>query len=229
MALRHPRRRLARSGPKREPYDRVLIVCEGKRTEPLYFQGLADRYRLSMMNIVIVGSGSDPRTVVRKAKELRSRESRHGEKYDRVYCVFDRNEHKNFKDACKEARDSGVQLARSWPCFEFWLLLHFRFSRQPFEKSGGRSAAQSCVDEVSRWLPDYAKGASEVFPRLEERLERAKAHAARTLADAKVTGEFNPSTEVHELVKYLQSLKSESGTNNVRRSRNKIGHRDLSA
>ena len=34
----------------------------------MYFQGLADRYRLSMMNIVVVGSGSDPRTVVRKAK-----------------------------------------------------------------------------------------------------------------------------------------------------------------
>ena len=68
MALRHPRRRLARPGPKREPYDRVLIVCEGKRTEPLYFQGLADRYRLNMTNIVVVGSGSDPRTVVRKAK-----------------------------------------------------------------------------------------------------------------------------------------------------------------
>ena len=218
MALRHPRRRLARSDPKREPYDRVLIVCEGKRTEPLYFQGLADRYRLSMMNVVVVGSGSDPRTVVRKAKELRRRESRYGEKYDRVYCVFDRNEHKDFRGACKEALDSGVQLARSWPCFEFWLLLHFRFSRQPFEKSGGRSAAQSCVDEVRRCLPDYAKGASDVFHRLEERLERAKAHAARALADAKATGEFDPSTEVHELVDYLQSLKPENSTDNGRRS-----------
>ena len=229
MALRHPRRRLGRSSPKREPYDRVLIVCEGKRTEPLYFQGLADRYRLSMMNIVVVGSGSDPGPVVRKAKELRGREGRHGEKYDRVYCVFDRNEHTTFDKACDEARASGVKLARSWPCFEFWLLLHFRFSRQPFEKSGGRSAAQSCVDEVRRYLPDYAKGASEVFHQLAERLERAKAHATQALTDAKDTGELDPSTEVHELVKYLQSLKSESGTNNERRSRNKRGHRDLSA
>lgn len=69
----------------------------------MYFQGLADRYRLSMMNIVVVGSGSDPRTVVRKARELRSRESRHGEKYDRVYCVFDRNEHTTFDKACDSA------------------------------------------------------------------------------------------------------------------------------
>ena len=218
MAHRHPRRRLARSDPKREPYDRVLIVCEGEKTEPLYFQELADRYRLSMMNIVIVGSGSDPGTVVRRAKKERDKERRRGEKYDRVYCVFDRNEHEHFEGACKEARDSGVQLARSWPCFEFWLLLHFRFSRRPFEKSGRRSAAQSCVDEVCRCLPSYAKGASEIFHRLEERLERAKAHAARAWADAKATSELNPSTEVHQLVDYLQSLKPENSTDNGQRS-----------
>ena len=63
----------------------------------------------------------------------------------------------------------------------------------------------------------------------EERLERAKVHATRALADAKDTDELDPSTEVHELVKYLQSLESESGTNTGHRSRNRIEHRDLSA
>lgn len=207
MALRSPRKGIARHGPTREPYDRVLIVCEGKRTESSYFRELADRYRLSTANIAVVGSGADPGTTVREAKRLRSKESRHGEKYDKVYCVFDRDEHATFDKACNEAGTSGVGLARSWPCFEFWFRLHFGFSRQPYARSGGRSAAQNCVHEVGQLLPEYAKGTPGVFHWLEDRLEHAKVRAARALADAKATGELNPSTEVHELVDYLQSLK----------------------
>ena len=210
---RRPRKRIARHGPIREPYDRVLIVCEGKRTEPFYFHDLAARHRLSMANIEVVGSGSDPRTVVRKAKKLRTRESRHGEKFDRVYCVFDRDEHATFEGACDEAGASGVKLAVSWPCFEFWLRLPFGFSRSPYARSGGKSAAQNCVEEVSRLLPGYAKGAHGVFGRLEEQLEEAKASAVRALSDAQDTRNFNPSTGIHELVDYLQSLKPEGAAN----------------
>ena len=209
MTRRQPRRRIARHGPRREPYNRVLIVREGTRTEPLYFQDLAARYRLSTANIVVIGSGSDPGTVVHKAKKLRNSESRHGEKYDEVYCVFDRDEHATFDRACEEARASGVKVARSWPSFEFWLRLHFGFSRKPYARSGGKSAAQHCVDDVNRWLPGYAKGTPGIFRRLEDRLERAKVDAAPALADAEATGEFNPSTEIHKLVGYLQSLEPE--------------------
>ena len=210
MARRPPRNRIARQGPKREQYDRVLIVCEGSRTEPLYFGDIAGRYRLSTANIKVIGSGADPRTVVREARKERDRERRRGEEYDRVYCVFDRDEHATFQEACNEARASGLQLARSWPCFEFWLRLHFGFTRQPYARSGGRSPAQSCVNEVRELLPGYAKAAPGVFADLEDRLEEAKAHAVRALADAEATNEFNPSTEIHALVDYLQSLDSQS-------------------
>lgn len=206
MARRRPRNRIARQGPKREQYDRALIVCEGSRTEPLYFEEIASRYRLNTANIKVIGSGADPRTVVREAKAERDRERQRGEEYDRVYCVFDRDEHATFRDACNEARAIGLQLARSWPCFEFWLRLHFGFTRQPYARSGGRSPAQNCVNEVCKFLPGYAKAAHGVFAELEDRLEEAKAHAVRALADAEATNEFNPSTEVHALVDYLQSL-----------------------
>ena len=46
-----------------------------------------------------------------------------------------------------------------------------------------------------------------MFRTLEDRLEAATADAARGLADAEATGEFNPSTEVHGLVDYLRMLK----------------------
>lgn len=189
----------------------MLIVCEGEKTEPSYFSDLLAHYRLSMANIEIVGSGADPRTVVKQAKKRRLKEIRNGEKYDRVYCVFDRDEHATFEAACQEANASGITPIRSWPCFEFWLVLHYGYSRQPYARSGGRSAAQNCVETVRQHLPGYTKGTRGVFGTLEDSPEQAKANAARALTDAEATEALNPSTEIHLLVEYLQSLVPDSG------------------
>lgn len=62
MAPRHRKAAdYARRAPAREPYDRVLIVCEGEKTEPQYFNGLRLAERLSSANIrVTPADGSDP-------------------------------------------------------------------------------------------------------------------------------------------------------------------------
>lgn len=210
MPPRKPRNRPGRHRAKREPYARVLIVCEGKRTEPMYFRELVDHYRLGTANIVVVGSGSDPHTVVREAKQLRQQEKRHGEKYDRVYCVFDHDEHTTFDDASNDAKTNCLKLARSWPCFEFWLLLHFVYSRSPYTRVDGRSPCDNCIRDLHRHLPEYEKAARGIFQSLEGLLEDAKRNATRAFADVNETGERNPSTEVHELVGYLQSIKDGS-------------------
>jgi len=46
---------LRREAQKREPYDVVLIVCEGDKTEPNYFKELRDAFKLSTANIRIAG------------------------------------------------------------------------------------------------------------------------------------------------------------------------------
>ena len=212
MARGKPRKNLRRRGPKREAYDRVLIVCEGERTEPAYFDNLARRYRLSSANIEVVGTGVDPATIVKRAKQRREREIRQGERYDQTYCVFDQDEHPTFDRAFDDARNSGLKLARSWPCFEFWLLLHFRYSRSPYTTSAGRGPCENCISDLRQHLPNYRKASRGIFSQLEERLEYAKDNAARALYDARNTGEFNPSTEIHRLVCYLQSI--ETAANN---------------
>ncbi len=210
MARRKPRQRgqLRRKGPKREPYDRVLIVCEGSKTEPSYFRSLVDRYRLSTANVVITGSGSDPRSLVNTAKKLRDIEKRQGDQYNAVYCVFDHDQHTHFNTASNEAHSAKLKLARSWPCFEFWLLLHFVYHRRPYAPSGNRSAADNCVGDLQQHLSNYTKGNAGVFEALEDQMEIAKSNASLALSDAEATGRYNPSTEVHYLVAYLQALKS---------------------
>ena len=172
----------------------------------MYLGELADHYRLSTANIKVVGRGADPKTVVRDAKEQLKSENDLGENFDEVYCVFDRDEHTTFLEASNEAEAAGLKLARSWPCFEFWLRLHFGFTRQPYAQSGGRTQAQNCGRELRGFLGGYKKAGEGVFLALADRLDAAKVNATRALNDARVTGDFNPCTEVHELVDYLQSL-----------------------
>lgn len=210
MAKRKPRPQERRRVPSREEYDRVLIVCEGEKTEVSYFRELRACYRISTANVEVVHGGSDPRTLVRKAKELRKNEKSLGEKYDRVYCVFDLDEHPGFEEASSEATSSGLFLARSWPCFEYWLLLHFRPFQQPFARSGPKSPGHACVRELRKHLTDYAKGMTGLFGLLQNLLEVAKTNAIMVAKNAEETGSVNPLTEVHDLVEYLQSLKSRS-------------------
>lgn len=207
---RRPGRVQRRKEATREPYDRVLIVTEGTKTEPSYFRALVAHYRLNTANVAVVPSerGSDPGTVVETAVSVQNAERAQGDSYDRVYCVFDRDGHANFDAASERAMgEDGFRLARSWPCFEYWLLLHFKFTRAPFTAVGGRSSCDSCIGELRRHLPDYGKTMPGVFERLEVQLETAKSHARRALGDAASDDEPNPSTEIHELVQYLQALK----------------------
>lgn len=199
-----------RTEATREPYDRVLIVTEGTRTEPSYLADLVAHYRLNTANVAVVPSerGSDPGTVVATALSLRDEEVAQRDAYDRVYCVFDRDGHTNFDAASRRAEAESLLLARSWPCFEYWLLLHFVFTRAPFGRTGGRSSCDNCVLALRKHFTDYRKATPGVFDRLVSQLETAKAHARRALDDAADDGEWNPSTEMHKLVEYLQALKA---------------------
>jgi len=200
--------KLQRNRPAREPYDRVLIVCEGEKTEPVYFEELRKTYRLSTANIEVTpASGSDPLSVVKYAKNLVKKESNLGEKFNKVYCVFDRDEHTNFDEASSQLNAGNIVSARSWPCFEFWLLLHFKYSRKPFSRSNGKTAAQLCQSALKAKLPKYKKGMQGIFGELAPYLDDAIKNAEIAQREAEKNGEPNPSTEVHELVKYLKDLK----------------------
>ena len=49
---------LHRRKAKREPYAKVLIVCEGEKTEPYYFNNLKNHHALNNANVEITGESS---------------------------------------------------------------------------------------------------------------------------------------------------------------------------
>ncbi len=69
MARRQkPNAKYQRRQPVRQPYDVVLIVCEGTKTEPSYINALRNSLGLSSLNIrVLQPPGNDPMSIVRFA------------------------------------------------------------------------------------------------------------------------------------------------------------------
>jgi hypothetical protein len=78
---------LQRRTAKRDAYDKVLIVCEGEKTEPHYFHGLRNHYGLSTANVEVCGEcGPDPNSVLSFAKQRYREEKDAGDPFDKVFC-----------------------------------------------------------------------------------------------------------------------------------------------
>lgn len=203
---------LARRKSSRAPYDRVLIVCEGSKTEPNYLRELIDCLKLSSANVEVDGdSGSSPVSVVQHAKRRYREERDKGDAFDRVYCVFDKDTHTTYNeamDACAGFRPSGiVQAIPSVPCFEYWLLLHFTYTTRPFNPVGGKSVCDCVIGELQNYIHGYSKGDRGIFKRVMGHTDQAIAFSKRAVKAAEKAGTDNPTTRMHELVEYLKQLK----------------------
>lgn len=206
-----PTRDYRRRGPTREPYDVVLIVCEGKKTEPEYLRGLQKVYRLSNANLkVMPGDGHDPVSIVNFALEEYDKS---GGDYDRIFCVFDRDGHANYDEAVNMiaasplGREGELRAITSVPCFEIWILLHFAYTTASFVRTGNKSACDNVVDRVRGHFPEYQKALAGVFEKLQPKLDTAVTNAKHLSKHNRDTRSENPATRVHELVAYLRALK----------------------
>ncbi len=203
---------LQRPKPKRDPYASLLIVCEGEKTEPSYLTEIVNKHRLNSANIKIIGKecGAAPCSIVEFAKK-------HGKTgdYDQVYCVFDRDMHVSFAKAVQQVKDLNASprypqftAITSIPCFEIWLLLHFKYTEKSFY--GSRISSTPC-QEVIRLLkshiPNYEKKSDNIYEMTFNQVSTATANAEKLRIFVKDTGSEDPVTNMDLLVNKLRTLK----------------------
>lgn len=121
------RAKLGRQRGVRQERKRLLIVTEGEETEPQYFEVLARFARATGVDVYaakVIGLGCDPLTLVRQS--IRRRADAGEDAYHEVWCVCDVDEHDTLPSAISVARRERINLAITNPCFELWLLWHYR-------------------------------------------------------------------------------------------------------
>jgi hypothetical protein len=125
-------RPLRRRAPLFRQRERLLVVCEGRVSEPEYFEELRNFAKNPLVVLKIVPNAGATKMLVEHA--IREMEKAEGEarrcsdpyrRYDQVWCVFDVDNHGGLKQAVRLANTHGLKLAISNPRFELWLLLHF--------------------------------------------------------------------------------------------------------
>ena len=192
---RNPDRPIRRRGPSRSQKTRVLVVCEGAKTEPQYLRGLSRTYRSSPVDIVTRVDRPQPIKVVEEAIRVRDEDG----DFDAVWCVFDVDEHQ-LDAALEKAKQEDIMLAISNPCFELWLLLHF-CDQHAFTDS---KAAQRAL---KKYIGDYDKSGS--FKRYSRGYHDAVGRAQRLHKGLRCGP--NPSTGVWRLTELIRLGSSLTG------------------
>ncbi|MEO5375561.1 MAG: RloB family protein [Alphaproteobacteria bacterium] len=204
-------RQLERKKSRRASRDRILIVSEGSRTRPLYFNEIRSTYRLHSANVVVLPStlGTSPKQVVESAVE----EFQKARAFEQVYAVFDLDAHVNYYDALNNAMEFNGKLRNdlrqpvcfravaSVPDFELWLLLHYEDIQVPIHRN-------DVLQRLKKHIPNYEKGASGVFSKTRPNLETAIQRAERLALINNAHTDPEPYTAIVDLVKLLTGLKS---------------------
>lgn len=203
----------SRKKQRRKSYERVLIVCEGSKTEPNYFRDLITCLALNTANVEVDGnSDSSPCQIIKYAEERYKADKKTGDKFDRVFCVFDKDSHHSYKNAINKInnmRPKGVyRVINSVPCFEYWLLLHFEYTTKPYECEGKRSSCDVVTKDLKKFLVNYKKNCKGVYSRIKDKMNDAICNSKKSLKSANINDTDNPTTQVHELVEYLQNIKN---------------------
>lgn len=109
---------LERNEPTKLEKPTILIVCEGKNTEPSYFR----QFKLSTATIKPIGEGYNTVSLVERATQLSTEK-----KYEQVWCVFDKDDFDDtdFNNAIQIAEAKNFGVAYSNQAFEYWIILHF--------------------------------------------------------------------------------------------------------
>lgn len=168
----------------------IFILCEGE-TEVNYFKDFATCAHATHKIKVKKGIDTAPLRLVEEAEKILLFDQSHNRKLLEIWVVFDRDRHISYKAAFEEAsKFPQIKIAWTNPCFEFWLLLHFRSLKQEdcnktirFTNplTGKREEVIDYAvftDKLAEFLPGYRKADKYLFSNLRSKTPKALGRAS---------------------------------------------------
>ena len=100
----------------REKLVRFLIVCEGTKTEPHYFEALINNCISAVREVTIEGEGRATVALVDRTQEIKVElERKNAMTFDRVWVVFDKDDFEDFNEAIKCTLNTLIQASAALP------------------------------------------------------------------------------------------------------------------
>jgi hypothetical protein len=211
-------KRLERTEQKRKIGARAkrkffLIVCEGEKTEPYYFEGLKKdlpKGVLDFVDIDIDGTGKNTLSIIEQTIKLRKEASK---QYDQVWAVFDRDSFPpdNFDNAILRAQANKIRCAWSNEAFELWYLLHFNYHDSAISRRQYKGLIERGLSSRLEKRFKYRKNDPEMYELLKSfgNIQQAITWAKRlesAFPGRKDYSKHNPCTKVYRLVQELCEL-----------------------
>jgi hypothetical protein len=196
-----------------------LIVCEGEKTEPNYFQGLKEdlpKGVLTWCQIDIEGTGRNTQSLVDEALHLKKwYEQEYNRPIDKLWVVFDRDSFSanDFNNAVQRCQNAKPVIGCAWSneAFELWYLLHFHYYNHSMSRKDYQDAIEGNLKPMLRANYSYQKNSNDMYDLLKEHgsLEGAIRNAKRLaeIYERKDYANHNPCTMVWRLVEELLELK----------------------
>ena len=203
----------------------TLIVCEGTKTEPAYFQSIIQLLPREMVEkIEVKPGGGTPDYLLKQAQAyIACRNQQRLPSFYFVWLVFDRDDFKHFTETINQVAElnkhreaNQLSFPKHWDCawsneaFELWYILHFQ------EQLGGSLSRKDYQDILEKAIQTYTgdrdyryqKNDPDMFKRLYPLTSAAIERAERGFQkQCQLHGSdwalMNPATRVFKLVRDL--------------------------
>lgn len=200
--------------PKANSY---LIVTEGEKTEPMYFEGLVKdikRHIGGNMDIIetpvvdINGEGRSTLGLVRETEHIINRAKII---YQHVWVVLDKDDFDDFDEAVALAEEKGYKVAWSNECFEYWIYLHFDYSDMPINRFEWFKKLNHLFYVLDLGSGKYRKNYKNLYRMLDRQdginiaVKNAKRRMENYDPNIYRPSQYNPGTTVHLLVEELRN------------------------
>lgn len=199
----------------RDEKKRIIIICEGKVTEPTYFRILAKDKRVQ--TVETFGTGFNTISLVEYAigliEEIEKEPNKKLREDDEVWVVFDEDNFKNgdFDNAIDKIKinsyctSHNFKVAYSNECFEKWFLLHLKCSTSA---SGRKSYYKDLKKLIGKSYTKNSGSLLSVYACIKENIDMAikNAEILEKYWDDQgqdVPSKQKPITKVHHLVKSI--------------------------
>lgn len=194
----------------REKLVRFLIVCEGTKTEPHYFEALIKNYISTVREVTIEGEGRATVALVDRTLEIKQElERKNAMSFDRVWVVFDKDDFDDFNDAIKKANKLGFHSAWTNEAFELWYYLHFEYLDTGIGRADYiKKLEEAFKEKLGDSHFEYKKGNPDIYSLLQqygrEDLAKRFAQQLRGLYTGSDYAAHKPCTMVDKLVEELE-------------------------